>query len=264
VARGDIFVLDLQKLNKQVATGLRGKYAVVWSLGEADTSRTSATTRPHSRLVIADAIFDAPPTLHGTRRTSVVAFAASAARREPGMYFIEDGALPRGVTLLGQVADPPDCPEYVCYAAWSSFALIFNLQWRHRHEKQKRAAEDQQAVAAAVKRATAATRKRRAGGFAGMKRRTLLAAWTGLVPPKHARAVRDMIKLAISALASAPVKQRAAVLEALVERINAYNDKAGSFIDTAEREALVECLEDLAEVSKLGSIKRELDEWRDW
>ena len=124
MARGDIFVLDLQKLNKQVATGLRGKYAVVWSLGEVDTSRTSATTRPHSRLVIADAIFDAPPTLAQLKRRTLQPMFCEYRAREPGMYFIEDGALPRGVTLLGQVADPPDCPEYVCYAAWSSFALL--------------------------------------------------------------------------------------------------------------------------------------------
>lgn len=52
MARGDVFALDLARVSKEVAAGLRGKYAVVWSLGAADTSRTSATTRPHSRLVI--------------------------------------------------------------------------------------------------------------------------------------------------------------------------------------------------------------------
>jgi len=121
--------------------------------------------------------------------------------REPGMYFIEDGALPRGVTLLGRLVDPPACPKHVCYASWSSFALIFD-------------------------------RRSRRG--------------TGLVSVKHARAVRAMIVVAIAELAVAPV------------------DKAGSFIDTAERDALLECLEDLAVVGKLGSITRELDAWRDW
>jgi hypothetical protein len=243
---------------------LRGKHAVVWSLGAADTSRTSATTRPHSRLVIADAVFDAPPTLAQLRRQPLRPMFCEFRAREPGMYFIDDGALPRGVTLLGQLAHPPDCPEHVCYASWSSFALIFDLQWRHLHAKEQLAAAAEKTRAAASRRALAATRKRRAGGLTGMTRRTPLAAWTGLVPAKHARAVREMIKRTITELAAAPVKQRAAVLEALVERINAYNDKAGSFIDTAEREALLECLEDLAVVSKLGAITREIDAWRDW
>lgn len=265
MARGDVFVLELSRLNKELASGLRGKFAVVWSLGVADTSRSSATTRPHSRLVIADAVFATPPTLAQlTKRTLRPMFCEYLPSPVPGMYFIEDGPLPRGVTLLGTLSSPPACPHYVCYAAWSSFALIFDLQWRHLHERDKVAAAAEKARAAAEKRALAATRKRRAGGLAGMKRRTPVAAWTGLVPAKHAKAVRALITQAITDLAAAPPKKRLAVVKQLVERINEYHDEAGSFIDTPEREALLESLEDLAHVGGLGSIAAKLDAWRDW
>lgn len=268
MARGDAFALDLARLRKEIAAPLRGKYAVVWSLGAADTSRTSATTRPHSRLVISDAVFDTQPTLAQLERCTLTPMVCEYRALELGLYFVEDGPLPRGVTLLGQLASPPEVPEYVCYGAWSSFALIFDLQWRHLHERDKLAAQQQKARAATEKLAQAAARKRRAGGLEGMKRRTQVAVWTKLVPAKHARAVRAMISEAIADLAKTPAKtpakKRLAILEALVERINAYNDAAKEFIDTPEREALLECLEDLAAVSGLGSITAQLDEWRDW
>jgi transposase len=48
------------------------------------------------------------------------------------------------------------------------------------------------------------------------------------------------------------------------KELNAYDKKHDGFIETAEREALMVCLEDIAAASGLSQVTDELNEWRDW
>jgi hypothetical protein len=84
--------------------------------------------------------------------------------------------------------------------------------------------------------------------------RKLLPDWRGA----HAKALRTLLR---EAIAQKPTKPR---MRKLVEAINDYNDANGSFIDTAEREALMEALESIAASHGLGMLTKELDAWRDW
>jgi len=53
-------------------------------------------------------------------------------------------------------------------------------------------------------------------------------------------------------------------IKGAVERINAFDRTHGSFIETGEREALLECLTDIAVAAGLGELREQLDDWRDW
>jgi len=263
--RGEAFALDLKALYPQVHAKLRGKYAVVWSMGAVDVSATHHK-RPHSRVVMSDAIFDSPPTLATLRRRSVRVLTLTYwAKPEPATFFIEDAPLPKGVTAIGRLTSLPKVKPYRCYAYWSSFALHRSNQWRHDHDRKALELEAKKDAAKEQAKALAQQKARRAGGLAQMKRRTLVAEWTGLVSAGRCRSVRRMLRESIGEIARVDsMARRRALLQTLVERINAYDDAQGCFIETPEREALMTCLEDIAVVGGLGAMTKQLDQWRDW
>lgn len=180
---------------------------------------------------------------------------------EPGIYLLQDTAFPRGVTLLGALAKRPKLTRrestWVTYADWSNFVIAWDAAWR----REQGAAEEEAARAREAAKAAAATQKRRSRGLKGVP---LAPALSKLVSKRRAEAVRAMLVEAVRSLAARSRAARLAALEALVVQLNEYDEAQRGFIDTAEREALLECLEDLAAVSGLGDVSAKLDAWREW
>lgn len=232
--RGDVFVVDLVKVLPEVDRALKGKYALAWCTGPVDTSWMPKPT-PHVKVVLADTLFDAPPTKIPTLRARTFVHRTP---NVPAVSCVPDEALPRGVTLLGTIAKLPRVEDYVLFGYWAGLVRDLHYSWLDEH-----------APAPAAK-PPAARKPRKLG-------KVLLPEWTGLVEARHVKAVRALLREAVATKLTKPAMRK------LVDAINAYNDKH-NFIDTPEREALMQTLEDIAAAHGLGMMTKQLNNWRDW
>jgi hypothetical protein len=258
--RGNIYSLDLRRLFSAVHPKLRGKHAIAWCDGPSYGGC--------SRFLLADVLFAKPPTLADVRRKKLRALALTLDARAVAVYRISDDE-ERGLTLLGSLAGVPRLSKAQLRGAeegeWIHVAMDFHRQWREVNDAaalaRARAAEE----AKERKTAEAAARRRRKGGLAGMARRTLIADWDGMVAKRRTSGVRAILTDAIAEIvdAGSDATKRTAIKGA-VERINAFDRTHGSFIETGEREALLECLTDIAVAAGLGELREQLDDWRDW
>ncbi|MFO0595132.1 MAG: hypothetical protein U0228_07505 [Myxococcaceae bacterium] len=245
---GDVAALDFSVLYREVSAPLRKKHGLAWCLGPAGTN---AAGTPLVRCAVADVLFDERPTLERVQRLELKVREFTQFRA-PGVYLLKDEPLPRGVTLLGTLAKRPRVSKraatFVTYAGWSNFVIAFEVSWRREHE----------APVAAPKVAP----KPRARSLADVR---LAPALPKLVSKRRATAVQALLREGVRALSAAKTrKARLTALEGVVEQLNAYDEAQGGFIDTAERETLLECLEALAAVSGLGDVSAKLDAWREW
>ncbi|MBA3391289.1 MAG: hypothetical protein H0T89_01535 [Deltaproteobacteria bacterium] len=266
--KGEVYAIDVGAVYRPAHKALHGKILLAWCYGPAGKL---ASGEPLYRFAVGDTLFDKKPALAEVRKRKLVVNTLTN-NNPAGVAAVYDAqeAPSRGVTLLGELTSlPPLTPKQIKQqppsGGWVGMALDYNFHWREIHDgaslKRARDAED----AKEKKKAGAATKKRRAGGLAGMARRTLLADWKGLVSKKRADATRAILKAAIAELLKTKeTSARTKVLEKAVLAINAYDDKQGGFIETPEREALMECLEDLASASGLGNVTEQLNDWRDW
>ncbi|MER2564112.1 MAG: hypothetical protein ABTQ32_25505 [Myxococcaceae bacterium] len=253
---GEVVALQFGSLWREVSAPLRKKYGVAWCVGAAGANAAGA---PLIRVAVADVVFDTAPTLAQVNQLElkVKPFRSN----EPGIFLLHDTAFPRGVTLLGALAKRPKLTRrestWVTYAGWSNFVIAWDAAWR----REQGAAEEEATRAREAAKAAAATQKRRSRGLKGVP---LAPALSKLVSKRRAEAVRSMLVEAVRSLAARSRAARLAALEALVVQLNEYDEAQRGFIDTAEREALLECLEDLAAVSGLGDVSAKLDAWREW
>src|SRR5262245_53144464 len=128
----EAYALDLRALYKELHPKLRGKFALVWRLGAVKLPADRPDQSPHSRLAMADVLFDGKPTLADLKRKTLrVQTNSYRTPPETAILFVQDGPLPRGVTALGEVAAPPKHADYRCFGYWEAFALYCHLQWRH-------------------------------------------------------------------------------------------------------------------------------------
>lgn len=191
-----------------------------------------AKPTPHVRVVLADTLFDAAPTKIPTLRARTFVHRTP---NVPAVSCVPDEPLPRGATLLGTIAKLPPIDDYVLFGYWAGLVRDLHYSWLDEHTP----------VPAAKPPAP-----RKLG-------KVLLPEWTGLVEARHVKAVRALLREAVT---DNPTKKR---MRELVEAINDYNDKH-SFIDTAEREALMQTLEDIAAAHGHGMMTKQLNSWRDW
>lgn len=245
---GDVAALDFSVLYREVSASLRNKHGVAWCLGAAGTN---AVGMPLVRCAVADVLFDERPTLRRLEKLELKVREFTQLRA-PGVYLLEDKPLPRGVTLLGTLAKPPRVSRraatFVSYAGWSNFVIAWDASWRREHE--------------APRTAPKVAPKPRPRSLADVR---LAPALPRLVSKRRAAAMQGMLREGVGALSAARSRRaRLAALEAVVERLNAYDEAQRGFIDTAEREALLECLAELAAASGLGDVSAKLDAWREW
>jgi hypothetical protein len=89
--------------------------------------------------------------------------------------------------------------------------------------------------------------------------------WDGLTSKRDRESVEKILRSAASSLAkraSAKPAAKRKALEATFEALNAWNDRR-SVIETPEREALIDALDDIAHAAGLRG--RDIGkEWRDW
>lgn len=251
----DVFALEFTRLYRDIQPALRGKFGVAWCLGPA---------LGRMRCAVGDELFDEMPSLASVKGRAL-RVRNLPQFDQPCVYLLEDGPLPRGVTHLGVLDEQPPVTqreaEFVTYAAWSNFVIAWDAAWRRENPTAAPAATATQARA----KAEAAIERRRAGGLEGFARRKLAKGLTGLVSARRAEALRRILGQGITALTAAKSKVgRTRALEAVVVAINEYDAAQRGFIDTAEREVLLECLQDLAALSGLGDVTAKLDRWRDW
>lgn len=254
---GELVALEFASLWREVAAPLRKKYGVAWCVGAGGTNLRGVEL---VRVAMADVSFDAPPTLEQVQALDLKVKLVRAT--EPGIFLLEDTALPRGVTLLGKLAKRPRLTRrestWVTYAAWSNFVIAWDAAWR----REQGAADEAAARAREVAKAEAAKLKRRSRGLKGVP---LAPALTKLVSKRRAEAVHALLREGVRSLAAARSRAaRLTSLEDLVLQLNAYDEAQRGVIETAEREALLECLEDLAAVCGLGDVSAKLDAWREW
>lgn len=254
---GEVVALRFGTLWREVARPLLEKHGIAWCVGPAGTNPRGVEL---VRVAMADVLFDAPPTLEQVQTLDLKVKVARGT--EPAIFLIEAAALPRGVTLLGKLAKRPRLTRrestWVTYAAWSNFVIAWDAAWR----REQGAADEAAARAREAARAEAAKQKRRSRGLKGVP---LAPALTKLVSKRRAEAVQALLREGVRSLAAARSRAaRLTTLEDLVLQLNAYDEAQRGFIDTAEREALLECLEDLAAVCGLGNVSAKLDAWRDW
>lgn len=258
--RGNVYSLDLRRIFSGVHPKLRGKHAIAWCDGPSSGGG--------SRFLLADVVFTKAPTLADVRRKKLRALALTRDAHAVPVYRINDDE-ERGLTLLGSLEDMPRPPKAqlgrAAESEWIHVAMDFHWQWREVNDAaalaRARAAED----AKERKTAEAAARRRRKGGLAGIGRRTLIADWDGMVAKRRTSEVRAILEDAITGLVEAESNAaKRTAIKLAVERINAFDRKQGGFIETGEREALLDCLTDIAVAGGLGEMREQLDDWRDW
>ena len=256
---GDVVALEFSTLFREVSAPLRKKHGVAWCIGPAGSN---AAGTPLVRCAVADVLFDSSPTLDQVQGVELKVRVVPPGQNQPGVYLLEDLALPRGVTLLGALARKPSVTRreatFVTFAAWSNFVIAWDAAWR----REQGAAKESAVQARATAKAEAAKKKRRSGGLEGVP---LAPVLTRLVSKRRAAVLTTMMRDGVVALAAASSRRaRLSALENLVTRLNEYDEAQGGFIDTAEREALLESLEDLAAVCGLDDVSARLDAWREW
>lgn len=268
--KGEVYAVDLRAVFRPAHKALHGKYVVAWCDGP--TGMNDAYGKKMFRFGVGECLFDAKPTLADVRKRkpNVLVRTLNNPKGLAAVYRIPaDEDLERGVTLLGELSTLPPLTAKQKREGddgqWYHVAQEWNFEWRHENDgaalkRARDAVHAKQARAAA-----AATKKRRAGGLVGLARRTLAPDLTGLISSARATALRAILKTAIAdqLKASKPSEKKKA-LQLAVTRLNTYDEKHGGFIETAEREALMTCLEDIAAASGLGDMSDDLNAWRDW
>jgi len=229
---GELYAIDLAKVWPKVDRALEGKYVLAWCVGAADSSGFASPT-PYMTFVVADGFVESLPKKLPHDLTPRV-----LVHRSPNVtaiHSVPDEAPPKGVTLIGKLDKLPRVHGETVFGYWAAIVMDVHYSWQRQHESPPKPTKE--------------VRKPKP-----LDPRKLLSGWSGV----HAKALRALLR---EAIARKPTK---AGMRKLVEAINDYNDANGSFIDTAEREALMEALESIAAAHDLGMLTKQLDSWRDW
>lgn len=182
---------------------------------------------------------------------------------------------PKSWKRLGRVADPSrNVPPPISYGGFDTFGWSALREWQSRNDRTQMAADDaaeaeqiEDEERLEAERARALREKRRSATLAQLARsKTILFEWEGLRGKRDRDAVETILRGVARALAKlAPAAKPAAkrqVLEAAFEAINTWNDRR-NVIDTPEREALIDALDDIAHAAGLRG--RDIGKvWRDW
>lgn len=182
---------------------------------------------------------------------------------------------PKRWKQLGAVTDPSrGVPPPISYGGFDTFGWYALRDWQWRNDRAQMAADDaaeadqdEAEERLEEKRAKALRDERRTATLAQLARsKTILFEWEGLRGKRDRDAVETILRGLARALAKVAPAAKPAVkrrlLEGAFEAINTWNARR-NVIDTPEREALVDALDDIAHAAGLRG--RDIGKaWRDW
>ncbi len=249
----------------------RGLFSFCWVVGHAELLNGG----DFIAYAFASWVGRAPPTPSDIDAREVLVF------RQPGP---DEGkphvrklseAPPRSWKRLGNVSSPTrGVPQPVSYGGFDSLAWHALREWQWRNDRAQMAADDAAEARQLEdendqeeKRAARLRSARQSATLPQLVRsKTILFGWEGLCRKRDREAVEKILRDAARSLAKlAPTAKPATkrkVLEEAFEAINAWNDRR-NVIDTPEREALIDALDDIAHAAGLRG--RDIGRnWRDW
>lgn len=184
-------------------------------------------------------------------------------------------APPKSWKALGTISDPTrHVPEPVGYGNFDSLAWTPLREWQWKNARGQMAADDAAEREELEKESNAddarLAKLRRARASATLaelaRSKTILFEWEGLQRKPDRSAVEAILRDAARALAKLPRNATPAakrkVLQSTFDAMNAWNERR-SVIDTPEREALIDAIDDIAHAAGLKG--RDIGKkWRDW
>lgn len=247
-----------------------GLCSFCWVVGHAEVVNGG----DYLTFAMASWVGKQPPTPADLDARTVLVLSQPGEEGKPHVRKLSD-AMPRGWKRLGTIADPTrGVPAPISYSAPASFAWIALRDWQWRHDRgqrakddaAERAADDAENQAETARTKALATKRKQASLGSLARSPDLLFEWDGLVRKPDRVAVQKLLQALARALAKLPATAKPAakraLLQAAVEAINAWNDRR-NVIDTAEREALIDALDDIAHAAGLRG--KDLGQaWRDW
>jgi hypothetical protein len=248
-----------------------GTYRILWML-EAGTYEGfgSLNGQGYFSFVILDGFLpaipakDELPALRMAERRGALSGQLIAWK---GCFF---GDIPDDFMVVGARPAPAECDpllaaegKMVFQNAEHARAELHNA-WRMIHDRPALEAEWTLAREAREQRAAERARTRT---LPKMLREKLFASWSEMCPPRVLRKVRRIFRDATRDLivlqAKGTKRQRTAVLKRIVTELNTLDDKEGC-IETVEREAIVQRVEELAALVGVSNDEEELTGHRDW
>lgn len=224
---------------------------------------------PNLAVACADWVGTKLPTPDDVASRRVLRVTFDGQKPQPCVRFDSCGP-PRGFVKIGKISKPSAPHVRELYSGFKGVQYEATRQWQWDHQRGKlladdRAAEREEAAEdradAQALKAKLATRKKATLG--GLARIELLPEWAGLVSARHRKSVEALLRDLIGRLRVArDRKAKLAAIEAIVLKINRWNDRSG-VIETEEREALATVIDELGH--KAGLRGHDLaGEFRDW
>ena len=141
-------------------------------------------------------------------------------------------------------------------------------EWRWAHDGAAVMAEDAVEATAAEARQADANRANGAITLESFQKRKLFADWEGHVPRKMIAAARKLVKETAARLAALgpklPRRKARAILRDCVVAFNELDEANDHWIETTEREDIVDAFDILARLAGFADEPELADEWRDW
>jgi len=181
-----------------------------------------------------------------------------------------NGPPPKTFVRVGHI--PPSeadlAADVLHYVVWSAITEQVLAEWRWAHDREAVMADDLANAAAAEQRQAEANRAKAAITLASFQKRMLFADWEGHVPRKMIVAARKVMKetaARLAALGPTPPRRKArAILRDCVVAFNELDEANDHWIETTEREDIVDAFDILARLAGFADEPELADEWRDW
>jgi hypothetical protein len=249
-----------------------GTYRVLWML-EAGTYEGFGPMngQGYFSFLILEGSLSAVPT---TDELPTLRVAESPGGAFPGRANVWKGCffgdIPDDFMVVGVRAVPPDddplraAEGKMVFQGAEHARAELHKAWRMIHDRP--ALEAEWALAREAREQRAAERQR-TRTLPKMLREKAFASWSEMWPPRVMREVRGIFRDATRDLIDLQTKgtnrQRTAVLKRIVTELNAVDEKDGC-IESVEREAVVQRIEELAALVGLSNEQEKLTGHRDW
>jgi hypothetical protein len=224
-------------------------------------------------IVVACAyVGDAPPHIdHPDLRTLLpLTHHAHGKMRRKFVGAWVNGPPPKMFLRVGNI--PPSeadlAADVLHYVVWSAITQEVLAEWRWAHDREAVMAEDLAEATAAEKRRAEANRAKAAITLDSFQKRKLFADWEGHVPRKMITAARMVIKETAAKLVALgpklPRRKARAILRDCIVAFNELDEANDHWIETTEREDIVDAFDILARLAGFADEPELADEWRDW
>jgi hypothetical protein len=181
-----------------------------------------------------------------------------------------NGPPPKEFISVGTLAPSADdlAAKVHHFIYWSAITEGVLDEWRWAHDRDAVLAEDAVEAAEVQRRQAEADRAKAAVTLASFQKQKLFPDWADPTPRKMIGAARKVMKEAaaqLEALGPKPDKRKArAILRRCIETFNELDEANDHWIETIEREDIVETFDILARLVGFSDDANLADEWRDW